>query len=178
MMEPQVAMVGIGLLALRLGVGLTVAAHGAQKLFGWWEGPGLGGFGGMLERLGVRPSWAWAWIAALAEAAGGLALAFGLLSPFGACAVAAAMLVAILTVHVPKGFWNRAGGYEFPLVLLSAAVALALTGPGELSLDHALGIALPEPGAVVVGGIGVIIGVAATLLSRRIGAGATQPTAT
>src|ERR1700674_2164187 len=97
--------VGLGLLILRVVVGLTVAAHGAQKLFGWWGGPGMTGWTQSVRRLRIRPGQPLAGVAALSECGGGLLLALGLLWPLGSLAIAGAMLVAIATVHLPKGFW-------------------------------------------------------------------------
>jgi len=132
-------MFGIGLLVLRIVVGLTMAAHGSQKLFGWFQGPGITGFAGMLGHLKIRPAMFWAWVAASAEFLGGLALALGFLTPLASYAIAGAMLVALATVHLAKGFWNTQGGIEFPLLILASVVALALTGPGVYSIDHWLG---------------------------------------
>ena len=138
-------MLAIGLFILRAVVGVTVSAHGAQKLFGWFEGPGLRGFGGMLGSMRVRPARLWALAAAGGEFAGGILLVLGLLNPIGGFMVAASMAVAILLVHRPNGFWNSNRGLEFPLQILAAALALTLTGFGPFSVDGALGIALPEP---------------------------------
>jgi putative oxidoreductase len=99
---------------LRLVFGLTVAAHGAQKLFGWFGGPGLEGFGGFLEQLGIAPASRWSWAAALAEFGGGLLVAIGLLSPIGTFLVIGAMLTALLVVHLPMGFSMRRVGSSFP----------------------------------------------------------------
>jgi putative oxidoreductase len=156
-----------GLLILRVVVGLILAAHGAQKLFGWWGGPGMAGWVQVVTKLRIRPAAPWAWIAALSEFGGGLLLALGLLSPLGSLAIAGAMLVAIATVHWANGLWNGKRGYEFNLTLLASVTALALTGPGTYSLDQAIGIHLPEPLTLVVGTIALIVGVAATLASRR-----------
>jgi putative oxidoreductase len=158
--------IAFGLLILRLVVGLTVAAHGAQKLFGLWGGPGMTGWTQVVQRLRIRPARPWAWVAALSEFGGGLLLALGLLSPFGSLAITGTMLVAIATVHLSKGFWVTKGGFEFNLTLIGAAVALAITGPGAYSLDIALRIHLPEPATLILGTIALIAGVAATLLSR------------
>jgi putative oxidoreductase len=127
-----------GLLVLRVVVGLVFFAHGAQKLFGWWGGPGLQGTRQMLEQIGFRMPGAMAPIVAVSEASG-LLLAAGFLTPFACLLMTAAMVVAIGSVHWRKGFWNMGEGYEFNVVLLSAAVALAATGPGRYSVDHALG---------------------------------------
>ena len=156
----------LGLLVLRVVVGLTMAGHGAQKIFGWWGGSGMTGWIQAVTRLRIRPAAPWAWLAALSEFGGGLLLALGLLSPLGSLAIAGAMLVAIATVHWANGFWNGKRGYEFNLTLLGAVVALALTGPGTYSLDQALGIHLPEPLTLIAGTIALVVGVAGTLASR------------
>jgi putative oxidoreductase len=129
-----------GLLILRLVVGLGLAAHGAQKLFGWFGGYGLTGTGQFLEQLGFRPGRAQAALAGTAELVGGLFLAAGFLTPAAAAAVVAVMLVAAVSAHAPKGFFAHNGGYEYTLVLGAAALALAFTGPGSISVDSALGI--------------------------------------
>jgi putative oxidoreductase len=166
--EVAIAMyTALGLSILRLVIGLTVAAHGAQKLFGWWGGPGMTGWTQTIAKLRIRPAQPWAWVAALSEFGGGLLLALGFLSPLGSLAIAGAMLVAIATVHLPRGFFVSKGGFEFNLTLIAAVAALALTGPGAYSLDAALGFRLPEPISLIVGTIALIIGVAAALLSRR-----------
>ena len=121
----------------------------------------------MVDKLRIRPARPWAWVAALAELVGGLMLATGLLSPLGSFAIAGSMLVAIATVHLPRGFWATKGGYEFNLSILAAVAALALIGPGALSLDRILSISLPEPVTLIVLTIALIAGVAVTLGSRR-----------
>jgi putative oxidoreductase len=156
----------LGLLILRVVIGLTLAGHGAQKLFGWWGGSGMAGWTQVVTKLRIRPAAAWAWVAALSEFGGGLLLAFGLLSPLGSLAIAGAMLVAIATVHWPNGFWSGKRGYEFNLALLASVTAVALTGPGTYSLDQAIGIHPPEPLTLVVGIVAVVLGVVGTLASR------------
>src|SRR5918992_2934305 len=98
-------MLDLGLLILRLAVGLVLAAHGAQKLFGWFGGPRLSGTARFFGSLGLRPAGAWALITALAEAAGGLLTALGLLGPVGPALLAGVMLVAAVLVHRRHGFW-------------------------------------------------------------------------
>ena len=159
-------MAAFGLLILRVVVGLILAGHGAQKLFGWWGGQGMDGWTQTVAKLRIRPAQPWAWVAALAEFGGGILLALGFLSPLGNLAIAGSMLVAIATVHLSRGFWVTKGGYEFNLALIAAVAALALTGPGAYSLDAALRIQLPEPLTLLVGTILLIVGVAVTLVTR------------
>ena len=151
----------LGLLILRLVVGLTLAAHGAQKLFGWFGGHGLTGTGGFLEKLGFRPGKRAAFMAGLSETAGGLLLALGAATPVGATLIVAVMLVAIATVHWPKGFFNGSGGYEFPLVLTVAALATVLTGPGRFSVDAWLG---QERAGVAWGLASLVVGVTGAVI--------------
>jgi putative oxidoreductase len=167
--------IAFGLLILRLVIGLTLAAHGAQKLFGWWGGPGITTWTQVVTKLRIRPAQPWAWVAALSEFGGGLLLALGLLWPLGSLAIIGAMIVAIATVHLSKGFWVTKGGYEFNLAIIGAAAALAFTGPGAFSLDNALGIHLPEPVTLIAGTIALLIGVTVTLASRKQAEPASKP---
>ena len=160
-------MVTAGLLVLRLVLGLTLAAHGAQKLFGWFEGPGLAGFAINLEELGVRPGRLWAAVAAAVEFGGGLLVAVGLLTPVAALFLVGDLLIAILTVHLTRGFWNRDGGYEFPLALIGGLVALSLVGPGSASIDHVIRLSLPQPATWLAIVIVVLLGVVAAAASGR-----------
>jgi putative oxidoreductase len=171
-------LMALGILILRLVVGLTVAAHGAQKLFGWWGGPGMTTWTQGVNKLRIRPAQPWAWIAALSEFGGGLLLALGLLSPLGSLAIAGAMLVAIATVHLARGFWAAKGGYEFNLSLITGGAAIALTGPGAYSLDSALGIHLPEPATLIVGTIALIASVTGMLVTRSPKVAETKPQVT
>jgi putative oxidoreductase len=156
----------LGLLVLRVVVGLTMAGHGAQKLFGWWDGPGLNAWTQGVAKMRIRPAVPFAWLAALAELGGGLILALGFLSPLGSLAVIGTMLVAIATVHWPNGFWNAKRGYEFNLTIIAAVVAIGLAGPGTYSVDQAIGFRVPEPATFLVGVIVVILGVAGMLAFR------------
>jgi putative oxidoreductase len=128
-----------GLLLLRLVLGVTLAGHGAQKLFGVFGGHGIKGTGGFFGALGFRAPVAMALLAGLSEFGGGVGLAAGFLTPFAALALAVTMTIAIMTVHVTKGFWAANGGYEYNLLIWAGAVAVAATGPGRFSLDHAFG---------------------------------------
>jgi putative oxidoreductase len=129
----------LGLTALRATVGAVFVAHGTQKLFGWFNGPGIDGMAQGLESMGIRPGKRNAVIAGVSETAGGAMLATGFLTPVGAAATIGVMDQAVRTVHLSKGFFNTDGGYEFNLALATAAFALADTGPGPWSLDRALG---------------------------------------
>ena len=159
-------LLSLGLLILRAVVGLTMAAHGAQKLFGWWGGSGIAGWAQVVTKLRIRPAAPWAWIAALSEFGGGLLFALGLLSPLGSLAIIGTMLVAIATVHWPNGFWNTNRGYEFNLTVMAGVVAIGLAGPGTYSVDQAIGFRLPEPITFLVGLVAVILGVAGMLALR------------
>jgi putative oxidoreductase len=159
-----------GLLVLRLFFGIAMAAHGAQKLFGWFGGYGLKATGGFFEGLGFRPGVVFAAAAGLSEFAGGLSIAAGLFTPFGAAAVLAAMLVAIFSVHIKHGFFAMSDGIELPFLYAVASLVLAIAGPGAISLDSALGLGfLHEP--VIVGAILLltVAGAAVTLKSRTGG---------
>ena len=159
-------MAAAGLLILRLVIGAIMIGHGAQKVFGWWGGPGLNGWTQAMTRMRIRPPQAWAYISAGGELGGGILLVLGLLTPLACAAIAASMLVAIYLVHFPRGFWVSKGGYEFNLSILGAITALALVGPGGASLDAALRINLSQPLVLIALAIAVIAGVASALVSR------------
>jgi putative oxidoreductase len=125
-------------LALRLPIGIIFIAHGAQKLFGAFGGYGLEGTGQFMASLGLTPGYLMALLAGSAEFFGGLALLFGVLVRPAAAALAFAMLVAILSVHIDKGLFMANNGYEFALALLAASASLLLSGAGRLSVDAAL----------------------------------------
>jgi putative oxidoreductase len=159
-------MVALGLLILRVVIGLIMAAHGAQKLLGWWGGPGMEKWTAGMVRMRVRPPLLWAWVSVLGEVLGGLGLAAGLLIPLPNLAILGTMLVAIALVHWPKGFWNSKGGFEFNLSILAAATAIAIAGPGAYSLDALLRISLPEPLTLIVGTVLVVASVAVAIATR------------
>jgi putative oxidoreductase len=160
----------LGLLIIRLAVGLTLAAHGAQKLFGMFGGHGLTGTAGFLESIGFRPGRPIALLAGAGELCGGLALALGLFTPFAAAVVLATMLVAVLAVHHDKGFFSQEGGYEFALVMALSAVGVAFAGPGPLSLDAALGLALSGNWWGIIAIALGVLGAAVPLLGRAAAA--------
>ncbi len=167
----------LGLFLLRFVLGIIFLGHGTQKVFGWFGGPGLKGFSGATARMGLRPALFWSAVAGLAEAIGGLLLVLGLLTPLGALAVLGVMLLAILKVHWPKGFWNSKGGFEFNLILLTAALALGLTGPGAWSLDAWLALPIGHPVLFLIASGVVALGVGAlhVLSSRVVASSAQQP---
>jgi putative oxidoreductase len=159
--------ISTGLLVLRLVVGVGLAAHGAQKLFGWWGGPGVRGLLGHLTHMRFRPAPLWVAGAIGTEIGGGLLLALGLLSPLGSVGVGAAMLMAIAAFHWGKGFFGQGGGFETPLLYLVAGATLGITGPGSYSLDSLLGITLPEPVVGIVAAVLAVGGVAVAMAGRR-----------
>jgi len=128
-------MLDVGLLLLRLVIGLSFMAHGAQKLFGWFGGYGIKGTGGWFESMGMKPGAFVALLAGLAEFGGGLLLALGLLTPVGGVLIALTMVIAIVKVHGANGYWSTQNGYEYNLAILAVGVALALTGGGQYALD-------------------------------------------
>lgn len=161
----------IGLFVLRLLIGLLIAGHGAQKLFGLFGGHGVAGTGAFFDQLGFRPGRTMALIAGATELGAGLLLALGLLTPLAGAGVIGTLLVAA-SVHAGKGLWNTDGGYELPLVYAVIGAALALTGAGAHSLDAALGLAwspLASWGAIALG----VLSGAGVLAARRITAPAT-----
>jgi putative oxidoreductase len=129
----------IGLAMMRWIVGGLFVGHGLQKLAGWFGGHGLEATGKAFEGMGLRPGRAQAALAGAGEAGGGALVALGLLTPLGSSMISGAMITAIRKVHGSKGPWLTDGGYEYNLVLLAAVFVLAEAGPGQWSLDDALG---------------------------------------
>ena len=154
----------LGLFVARLVFGITMSAHGAQKLFGWFGGYGVSGTGQFFESIGFRPGRVLAVAAGLGEVAGGLLVALGLLGPVGPALMLSVMIVAS-SLHWKNGLFATANGIELPLLYSAAAVALAFTGYGTYSLDGLFGLArvwTPDLiGAVVAlgvfGGVGNLV---------------------
>jgi putative oxidoreductase len=150
----------IGRLILRTSVGGLFVGHGTQKLFGWFGGGGIDQTAGFFDAIGIRPGRTNAIAAGAAEAGGGALLALGLATPVAATVLTSTMLTAIHRVHLKNGPWITKQGYEYNLVLIAAALALAETGPGSLSLDEKLGIEVKGPkvafAALAAGVIGAV----------------------
>jgi putative oxidoreductase len=149
-----------GLLILRVVVGALLVGHGTQKLFGWFGGHGVRVTGSFFELLGYRPGVLFALIAGLTEAGGGMMLAGGLLTPLAGAAVVGVMLNAAWSVR-GRGPWVINGGWEYTGVLATVGAAIALTGPGSVSADHALGF----DWSTATGIGGVAIGVFAAIVT-------------
>jgi putative oxidoreductase len=130
-------------LLLRVVLGGLLAGHGAQKLFGHFEGPGMEGTSGFLEMLGLRPGRPWAVLAGISEFGGGVLTVLGLLNPVGPLGIIGSMAMATATAHRGKPIWVTEGGAELPVTNAAISTALVLNGPGKYSLDRALGIRLP-----------------------------------
>src|ERR1700730_1952404 len=131
-------MINIGLLIIRLVIGVLFIGHGAQKLFGSFGGYGLKGTGGWFDSIGIKPGVTMALFAGLAELIGGLLFALGLLTPLAGILIAGTMVMAIVKVHGPNGLWATANGYEYNLTLFAVAIGIALIGPGQYALDAIL----------------------------------------
>ncbi|MGW5660966.1 DoxX family protein [Streptomyces sp. NPDC003758] len=162
----------VGLLLLRLGTGAVLAAHGAQKLFGWFGGGGLEGTGQWMESVGYRPGKQNALVSGLVEAGGGTLMALGLATPAAGAAVAGGMAGAA-AVLAPQGFFAQGGGLEYPVSLGLTAASLAVTGPGRLSLDALSGHAfnrdwmVPAAFAATAAGTALVVGARAKRLRQK-----------
>src|SRR4030095_12282650 len=169
-MSPTISLTAIsaGLLILRLVVGLSMAAHGTQKLFGWLGGHGLAGTGGFFEMLGFRPGRAFAFAAGATELVSGILIALGFLGPIGSALLLSVMIVAAVTVHWKNGFFAASNGIEVNTLFSVAAVALAFTGFGAFSIDALIGIdTLITPTIAIAAIIAGIAGAVANLSLRR-----------
>jgi len=162
----------LALLALRLAVGLTFAAHGAQKAFGWWSGPGPANWLKAVHGMGFHPAGLFAAAAIEAELVGGLALALGFMTPVAAAILVGQAIVIIVQAHLANGFFSTRGGFEFPFVLGAAAMSVGLLSAGGLSLDALLGLET-EPAlralAALIGLIGgfVVLGTRGLAMPSR-----------
>ena len=132
------------LLILRATLGLMMAGHGSQKLFGWFNGPGMEGTGDFMESLGLKPGSRWAALAASSEFGGGALTTLGLLNPLGPLGIVGAMAMATRTVHWKTPILANEGGPEVPLVYIVISTVLMMSGDGKYSMDHALGLRLPR----------------------------------
>lgn len=155
----------LALLALRVGVGSTLVAHGTQKLFGWFGGGGLEATAGGMKAMGFHPPKPSALAAGLGEAGGGALLALGLATPVGGAAVASTM-VAAAAVHKPAGFFATEGGLEYNVVLGLTSAVLAVAGPGRYSLDHHLGDRANRPW-MATAALSLLGAASAAVLTRR-----------
>lgn len=134
----------LALLLIRATLGLFMAGHRAQKLFGSFGGPGIEGTAGFMESLGLKPGKQWAILGGASELGGGVLTALGLLNPLGSLGIIGSMLIATTKVHWNAPIWVTEGGAEFPVTNIGVATALMMTGPGKLSFDHALGTRVPR----------------------------------
>jgi putative oxidoreductase len=159
----------LGLLLARVVIGLIMAAHGAQKLFGWFGGYGLNKTGEFFAHLGFRPGRGFAAVASLTEITSGLLVATGFLGPIGPALMISVMIVAMITVHWEHGLFASSNGVEVPLLYMTVALGLALTGYGPYSLDRVLGIAGRWTSGLtaVVVAVGVLGGFANVAIRRR-----------
>jgi putative oxidoreductase len=164
---------GAGTTVLRIVVGGIFVGHGLQKLKGYWGGPGLEGTEKMMSSMDMHPAPLQARAVALAETAGGAALALGVATPFAAAALIATMVTAVRKVHFKNGLWNSNRGYEFNAVLTTAVLAVVADGPGVLSVDAIAGKRRAGFGGVL---FALVAGVAGSFLATAVG-GATKPTA-
>jgi putative oxidoreductase len=160
--------VDLGLLAGRLVIGGLFAAHGSQKLFGWFRGHGLRGTAEFFESLGFHPGRTFAAAAGLTELASGLLILLGFLGPVGPALLLSVMTVAVITVHRGNGLLATSNGSEVPLLYATAAIGLALAGPGAHSLDALLGISTLWSWTITRTALAVgVIGGLANVAARR-----------
>ena len=162
----------LGRFVARSVIGTLFIGHGTQKLFGWFGGPGLEGTEQMMGALEMRPTRANALAAGVTETAGGALLVAGAATPLAASSLIGTMVTAIRKVHQPQGVWAAQGGWEYNAVLIAALVALIDAGPGELSVDAALGRDEWGPGWALGG---LAVGAAASAAAIAMGKRASDP---
>ena len=136
----DLATISVGLLVVRIVTGLVMAAHGSQKLFGWFGGHGLAGTGMFFESIGFRPGRTFALMASVTEVVSGILVAFGFLGPIGPALMLTVMIVAAVSVHWKNGLFASSNGIELALFYGTVAIGLALIGFGRYSLDALLGL--------------------------------------
>jgi putative oxidoreductase len=161
--------VDLGLLVLRLVVGLTFAAHGAQKAFGWWNGPGIAGWRAAITNMGFQPVELFVVLSIGAELVGGSLLALGLFTPLAAMVLVAQAEVIITKAHLPKGFWNTNGGFEYPLALAASVIAITFIGTGSIALDRAFGLSFSDSlraGLLLIGLLGGLLALASSRVTQ------------
>jgi putative oxidoreductase len=162
-------LMSIGLLLARLLLGLGLAAHGAQKLFGWFGGYGIKGTGGFFEgTLGLKPGALFATMSGLGEFGGGLLVATGWLGPVGPALIISVMVIAMITVHWKNGFFVTANGVELPLMNIAGALALAFAGFGAYALDAVAPVdVLATPQAAWIAIIVAVVGALLSIVGRK-----------
>lgn len=164
--------IDLALLIVRVILGVIFIVHGGQKVFGWFDGPGVKGMSHWLGSMGVAHPALLAWIASLSEFGGGVLVLVGLLTPLAAAVIVSTMVVAILLVHAKNGFLITKSGYEFNLSLIGLALMLMLAGAGTISIDQLLGLAVSLDQlplwAIIALALIPFGGIISTELSRRL----------
>ena len=166
-MTSMAANVAIAWLILRLVGGLILVAHGAQKLFGWFGGPGMAKWEQGLQAQGFKPARFWAYLNILGEVGGGLSLIFGFLTPLGAAGGFGAMVMAMGKAHWKNGLFKSQRGIEFTLAVLAIATAIGLAGPGTISLDQLFGIDWPYTVLfIILALVGLLVDIVGLVMTR------------
>lgn len=164
----DISTLGAGLLIARLTIGLLMAAHGSQKLFGWFGGHGLSATAGFFNSMGFRPGRFFATLAAGTEVLSGALVALGFLGPVGPALMISVMIVAAVSMHWKNGLFASANGIEVPLLYGAIAAALVFTGPGRFSLDAVLGFGTLSTGTLELGTLAIgVAGGIGNLFARR-----------
>jgi putative oxidoreductase len=160
----------LALFVARQAIGHSMAAHGAQKALGWFEGPGPTAAGAMMESLGFRPGARYAQLAAWNEIVSGELIALGAGGPIGPAAMISTMIVAQASVHWPNGFFAQKGGIELGVMYGAAALALAATDYGSLSFDAITGLrkTFTSPTLLALALTGAVAGAIVVLGQRQI----------
>ncbi len=154
----------LGVLVVRLALGATFVAHGVQKVFGRWEGPGFAKWSGAIAGMGLRPAPLWAAISSGIELGGGVLVILGLVTPVASALLVAQAVYIIVRAHWSRGFFNGKGGIEFPMQLLASSLLIAAVGPGAISLDAVAGLDLGTPVRVAL----LVVALAGALLTMAI----------